>query len=120
VRRPRYEAGAEQTFKPVLTRDNPHLSRLKNGSPEDPDGSSNVDQPAPIEDQSQQVSNLSRASNCTIHTDPVSDEVAALVEASIADNTRRAYRSDLDHFAAWGGTLPAEPALVASYLPRIR
>ena len=39
-----------------------------------------------------------------------------MVEASIADNTRRAYRSDLDHFAAWGGTLPAEPALVASYL----
>ena len=48
--------------------------------------------------------------------DVVPDEVAALVEASIADNTRRAYRSDLDHFAAWGGTLPAEPALVASYL----
>jgi len=37
------------------------------------------------------------------------------VEASIADNTRRAYRSDLDHFAAWGGTLPAEPAFVAAY-----
>ena len=49
-------------------------------------------------------------------SDPVSDEVAALVEASIADSTRRAYRSDLDHFAAWGGTLPAEPPLVASYL----
>ena len=39
-----------------------------------------------------------------------------MVEASIADNTRRAYRSDLDHFAAWGGTLPAEPAHVATYL----
>ena len=48
--------------------------------------------------------------------DPVPDEVAALVEASIADNTRRAYRSDLTHFAAWGGTLAAEPALVASYI----
>ena len=56
-------------------------------------------------------------STALIHaTDDVPDEVAALVEASIADNTRRAYRSDLAHFAAWGGTLPAEPALVASYL----
>ncbi len=57
------------------------------------------------------------AGTCKLATsDPIPDEVAALVEASIADNTRRAYRSDLDHFSAWGGTLPAEPALVASYL----
>jgi site-specific recombinase XerD len=48
--------------------------------------------------------------------DRVPGEVAALVEASIADSTRRAYRTDLAHFAAWGGQLPAEPALVASYL----
>lgn len=46
----------------------------------------------------------------------VLDEVSALVEASIVDNTRRAYRSDLAHFALWGSHLPAEPALVASYL----
>ncbi|MGD0563082.1 MAG: site-specific integrase [Roseiarcus sp.] len=39
-----------------------------------------------------------------------------MVEASIADNTRRAYQSDLAHFAAWGGHLPAGPAVVASYL----
>src|SRR5208283_891182 len=43
-------------------------------------------------------------------------QVAALVEASIADSTRRAYRTDLAHFAAWGGQLPAEPAQVASFL----
>ncbi len=49
-------------------------------------------------------------------TDSVLDEVAALVEASIADNTRRAYRSDLAHFTAWGGFLPDKRALVASYL----
>jgi hypothetical protein len=47
---------------------------------------------------------------------PVPDEIAALVEASVSDNTRRACRSDLDHFAAWGGNPPAEPTLVASYL----
>ena len=47
---------------------------------------------------------------------PLEDTVAALVEASIAVNTRRAYRSDLAHFEAWGGRLPADPGSVASYL----
>jgi len=56
------------------------------------------------------------AANCTILQGPVPNEVAALVEASIADNTRRAYRSDLAQFEAWGGALTAEPPLVASYL----
>jgi integrase len=93
-----------------LTRDNPHLSRLKNGST----GPSEEGRPAAIEDQGAPGI---LAVNCkTKAPDPVSDEVAALVEASIAAATRRAYRSDLDHFAAWGGTLPAEPTLVASYL----
>jgi len=84
--------------------------------PQDPDEPSNEGQPAPIEDQAPPVSIRFRAINCTKAPDSVPDGVAALVQASIADNTRRAYRSDLDHFAAWGGTLPAEPALVASYL----
>ena len=44
------------------------------------------------------------------------NRVADLVKNSVAANTRRAYRSDLGHFAAWGGQLPAEPTLVASYL----
>jgi hypothetical protein len=39
-----------------------------------------------------------------------------LIEASIAENTRRANRCDLAHFEAWGGELPADPAIVASYL----
>jgi integrase len=57
------------------------------------------------------------AGTCKLSTlAPVPDEVAALVEASIGESTRRAYRADLEHFAAWGGTLPAEPAHVASYL----
>jgi integrase len=100
----------------VLTRDNPHLSRLKNGSPDDPDGPPSEVQPAPPEDQVSGVDVQHLAVNCTIIPNPVPEEVAALVEASIADNTRRAYRSDLAHFEAWGGTLPAEPAVVASYL----
>ena len=36
--------------------------------------------------------------------------------ASPSSFTRRAYQSDLAHFQAWGGDLPAIPALVASYL----
>ncbi len=67
-------------------------------------------------DGTARVDATSRAVNCTRTSDSVPDDVAALVEASIADNTRRAYRSDLAHFAAWGGQMPADPALVASYL----
>ena len=54
---------------------------------------------------------LSFASNCTN-----SGTVADYVEAGIAPATRRAYRTDLDHFKAWGGTLPATDAQVADYL----
>ncbi len=100
----------------VLTSDNPHLSRLTNGPPDDPDCLSNLGGEGPVEDQTPPDSISIRAVNCTTAPDVVPDRVAALVEASIADNTRRAYRSDLDHFAAWGGTLPAEPSIVASYL----
>ncbi len=39
-----------------------------------------------------------------------------LVEAATAPNTRRAYDSDLKHFLAWGGSLPASPDVVARYL----
>jgi hypothetical protein len=101
----------------LLTRDNLHLSRLTNGSLDDPDSLSNEGGEGSVEDRLRPDSILPCASNCTTKApDPVPDEVLALVEASIADNTRRAYRSDFDHFAAWGGTLPAEPAVVASYL----
>jgi integrase len=43
-------------------------------------------------------------------------EVAAYVQAGIAPATKRAYRADLDHFHAWGGTIPATEAQVATYL----
>lgn len=38
------------------------------------------------------------------------------LNASISANTWRAYRDDLLHFQSWGGTLPAAPEQVASYL----
>lgn len=40
----------------------------------------------------------------------------AYIEAGIAPATRRAYEYDLDHFCAWGGTVPATVAEIASYL----
>jgi integrase len=42
--------------------------------------------------------------------------VRDLIEHSVSDNTRIAYESDLKHFTAWGGTLPASPAMIASYI----
>jgi integrase len=44
------------------------------------------------------------------------DAVAAYVRASLADNTRRAYLSDLAHFESWGGRIPASAETVARYL----
>ena len=53
------------------------------------------------------------AINCT---DEVTSRVAALIENSLAENSRRAYLSDLREFERWGGTIPSSPELVASYL----
>jgi integrase len=99
-----------------LDRDNPLLSRHTNGPSGDPDSLANEGGEGPVEDQLRPDRIPMFASTCMTRADPILDEVAALVEASIANNTRRAYRSDLTHFEAWGGTLPAEPALMASYL----
>jgi integrase len=57
------------------------------------------------------VQSLEFAINCTNE-----DCVRDLIEYSVSDNTRIAYESDLKHFMAWGGTLPATPAMIASYI----
>jgi len=44
------------------------------------------------------------------------ERVHPYLEASLANNTWRAYRDDLKHFQAWGGTLPASPEQIARYL----
>lgn len=51
----------------------------------------------------------------------VAEQVRQYVERAVADNTRRAYRADLHHFASWceqhGVTaLPASPETVAAYI----
>ena len=42
--------------------------------------------------------------------------VASYVRANLAENTRRAYLSDLRHFETWGGSLPGTAEVVAAYL----
>ncbi len=36
--------------------------------------------------------------------------------ASYAENTRRAYETDVSHFRRWGGRIPATPDMLAAYL----
>lgn len=43
-------------------------------------------------------------------------DVQALVNASLSENTKRAYACDLSHFQGWGGQIPANELLIASYL----
>ena len=38
------------------------------------------------------------------------------IEAALADRTRQEYRADLRRFLRWGGTLPASPDVLATYL----
>lgn len=39
-----------------------------------------------------------------------------LLDHSLSGASKRAYKSDLQDFEAWGGTIPATPVIVASYL----
>lgn len=43
-------------------------------------------------------------------------EVLTYVRDSRSVSTRLAYASDLQHFMTWGGTIPASPEMIASYL----
>lgn len=54
--------------------------------------------------------NLSKVKN-----DP-SDRVRGYVRASSSEATLKAYKSDLEHFTAWGGVIPASTQSVANYL----
>jgi Phage integrase, N-terminal SAM-like domain len=64
---------------------------------------------------------LSRPKPVLVHASAVDstclpEAVASYVRDSLAENTRRAYQSDLRHFEVWGGSLPASPQTVAAYL----
>ncbi|ESX80227.1 integrase [Mesorhizobium sp. LSHC420B00] len=47
------------------------------------------------------------------------DNVRDLLSNSLASATKRAYASDLRHFEAWGGMIPASPEMVATYLAHL-
>jgi integrase len=78
----------------ILTRDNPYLSRLTTGPS------------VPPTFQNLQLMSLGG----------VTEEVARFVNDSLAENTRRAYLSDLGEFERWGGSIPASAETVAAYL----
>jgi integrase len=46
----------------------------------------------------------------------VPNSVAAFIRDSLAENTRKAYLSDLGEFDQWGGSIPASAEMVAAYL----
>ena len=46
----------------------------------------------------------------------VSPAIGEFLEASLSANTRRAYRTDMEHFTEWGGSLPSSPETIARYL----
>jgi len=90
----------------VLTRDNPCLSRVKIQAPEAPQQA--------IPDASEQPSGMLQSA--LVCTSILPAKVETYVQAGMAPATRRAYRTDLDHFQAWGGTVPASDGQLAAYL----
>ena len=52
----------------------------------------------------------------TTVTPALAAEHRAVLAAATADNTRRAYRSAVNHYLAWGGVLPADEAAIIRYL----
>jgi integrase len=93
----------------VLTPDNIQLSSLKNT-------------PADTQCHLNEINFTERTTSLKVGEQFLSVEpsgsisVDELIHQSIAQSTRIAYDSDLRHFAAWGGTLPATPAMIASYI----
>jgi integrase len=77
-------------FDEALPRHNVHLSRPTIGSEDD--------------------------KNEIIFNSGIEPRVAELIRMSVADATRVAYRSDLDHFMRWGGVIPATAEMIAEYL----
>ena len=49
-------------------------------------------------------------------TQAPSAKVRRYIEQSVAQNTLKAYDSDLRHFLDWGGAIPARPEMVSEYI----
>lgn len=77
----------------LLTPDNPQLTEATQRAKSGPDS----------------------AINCNFD---LPEDVAAFVRGSLSANTQRAYLGDVAAFEAWGGSIPATPETVATYLAR--
>ena len=91
-----------QVPSPNLTNDNNLLSHPKN-------------------DQIQVGDVPKNAVNCTGDESHVqlissSENFDKYLHAALSNNSRRAYQADLQHFIAWGGSVPASPETVCKYL----
>lgn len=81
----------------------------------------NIQLSKPTTDQLSSSDSQKFAANCTGKNDLVqsiarTDAIEKYLQASLANNTRKGYQSDLAHFLAWGGTIPATPETVCQYL----
>lgn len=61
------------------------------------------------------------AINCTntiskLQSIALEKSVAQYIHAALADNTRKGYQSDLEHFLNWGGSIPSTPEVISNYL----
>ena len=64
---------------------------------------------------------LVSAINCTLPSEQLQliapeNSISKYIHAALADNTRKGYQSDLDHFLIWGGCIPASAEQVSQYL----
>lgn len=50
------------------------------------------------------------------HQDQLPEQVRQLIRDGHADNTRRAYQSDIRAFCAWGANIPTDPITLARYI----
>lgn len=65
--------------------------------------------------QVQSYPDVSMQSNAWV-IQPTTALVSQFLSAAIADNTRRAYKQDLQDFLRWGGTVPCSSETMAAYI----
>jgi integrase len=71
---------------------------------------------SPIPEDPSAPQSKSEARVCLPDVDHFDPQIRRLLDASIASSTRRAYHGDVEHFLAWGGSIPANPETIAKYL----
>lgn len=114
----RADPAAAYTFPPLAFNDRPWLPQAIYGWGRLDDQTTDLSPEPPGKDDQSELC----AINCAnLEIQPMADEALTddatdLLRASIAPASARALRGDLDQFAAWGGTLPATPAMIARYI----